>query len=833
MADLTSYISGSKLQFGKEEGEGVVGERFIVPRGLPTRGVLAELVSPTGVDLGSRITWHGRQDTPFMHEEIIKDRHVFDYSGVYRFSSDSDYGNRTPILHPAVAAIDATQAGIDDAFLRAMQNVDLMMGGGKREDTGGVIRTLTMKYAKLSYNPIRLLMRAAVVFSILCAEGGENTRTQYRVTGVGSAPRHMANLTTYTFLCSAQLREHRDILYVQCESDGEAYMIDVMHSLCSTVCPITTNMTVRRLWPQMNTPIVAYSSAHVHNLLTGEYDLSEFCDSMDRFCQQYDCYDLWQECLGCVQGLLCRPSNAGVLGGANVLGISLPLSDLRVGAIGPLLSGISAEGMRSQAFSYPDARSFLYSAAVRGVFVTAAYFDALQEFSDTHPVVVGTNFSSRRHYNMLTRPAASLAFMHTKVAARAADAGWDVVGPLTKCLYIAAVRDYATKLFRPSRVPWWTTVVCHLGEMRTSILAAWAKPSLPTGRPVANVWQPYHLVGAVTAVQVGTAIRWLNAQVCYSHIMLGKGMQVYPVEVGNHSRFVPNMMPILPCGAGKLVGALKFPETTHHDFHFVGLLGQSEVFAEPFYRADQYTEVLYEEDDKPGPDVADFSAPMPEEVLTDEERAEVEKEDPPPPTVQEDMMDPEDVAGQLKEFVAGVSPEGMRGASEAPIPYMNTASSLSAARLAFFDVSKLRAIPDPVVALERVRTLNYAIRVLMPHAGTHLAGRMDELRAAAASLTLDLRRKVEMPTRWRDNMEAPEAAVAAGVDAAATADAQVPAAVDDPVGERTTVEDFGEGTSKQGSIPGAHAAPDAEPPSTEILSIGFAPPQGLPGSTPQ
>jgi len=315
--------------------------------------------------------------------------------------------------------------------------------------------------------------------------------------------------------------------------------------------------------------------------------------------------------------------------------------------------------------------------------------------------------------------------------------------------------------------------------------------------------------------------------------MLGKGMQVYPVEVGNHSRFVPNMMPILPCGAGKLVGALKFPETTHHDFHFVGLLGQSEVFAEPFYRADQYTEVLYEEDDKPGPDVADFSAPMPEEVLTDEERAEVEKEDPPPPTVQEDMMDPEDVAGQLKEFVAGVSPEGMRGASEAPIPYMNTASSLSAARLAFFDVSKLRAIPDPVVALERVRTLNYAIRVLMPHAGTHLAGRMDELRAAAASLTLDLRRKVEMPTRWRDNMEAPEAAVAAGVDAAATADAQVPAAVDDPVGERTTVEDFGEGTSKQGSIPGAHAAPDAEPPSTEILSIGFAPPQGLPGSTPQ
>jgi hypothetical protein len=831
MSDITAYIGGSALQFGKEEREQKTGERFMVPYGLPPKGVLVELVSPTGVDLGSRVTWHGRQDNPFIHEEIIKDRHLFNYSGVFRFGAQTDYGNRTPILHPAVAAIDATQAGIDDAFLRAMQNVDLMLGGGKREDPGCVIRTLTMKYSKVNYNPVRLLVRGAVVFSILCAEGGANTRTQYRVSGVGSAPRHLSNLTAYIHLCSMQLREHRDILYVQCESEGELYMVDVLHSLCSIACPIDTNMAISRLWPQMNTPIVAYSAAHGHNLLTGDYDLSELCDTMDRVCRQFDCYDLWEECLGFVQGLLCRPSNAGILGGTNVVSVTLPLSDLRVGAMGPFMAGISAEGMKSQAFSYPDARAFLYCGAVRGVFVSAAYYDALQEFADTHPVVVATNHSNRRHYNMLTRPESGMAFMHTKVAGRAAAAGWDVVGPLTKCLYVTPARDYPMKLFRPARVPWWTTIVCHLGEIRTSILAAWAKPSLPSGRPVVNKWQPYHLVGAVTPVQVGTAIRWLNAQVCYSHILLGKEMRVFPVEIGNHSRFVPNMMPILPCGGDRLVGALKFPDTAQHDFMFVSMLGQSDVFAEPIYNSIQYTEDVYEDDSKEEPGLAPSQQDRPEQSISEGEKAEIEAEQPPPPEARDPVMDPEEVAGQLKEFVDGISAEGIRDADMAPSPYMNTASSHAAGKIAFFPVDELRSLPDPVVALERVRTLNYALRILLPHANAYVVDRMNEVRAEATRLTLELRRKVEMPRRWSDNMEKPEAAIAAGVAAASTEDAQVPSAVDDPVGERTTVEDFGKDISAHGSITEPPHAPAATPPLTGTPSIGFAPPIDLQGSS--
>jgi hypothetical protein len=196
-------------------------------------------------------------------------------------------------------------------------------------------------------------------------------------------------------------------------------------------------------------------------------------------------------------------------------------------------------------------------------------------------------------------------------------------------------------------------------------------------------------------------------------------------------------------------------------------------------------------------------------------------------------MDSDEVADQLKEFVHGVTAEGIRDGHQAPVPYLNTTASLCAARLAFFDVHKIRALQDPVTALERIRTLNYAIRVLTPHAGTHLIGRMDELRAAAASLTMDLKRKVEMPPRWRDSMEAAESAISAGVDAAATADAQIPAAVDDPVGERVTVEDFGEGTSKQGSIPESDPVSVAEPPLTAIPSIGFAPPADSPASSSQ
>jgi hypothetical protein len=833
MSDLTAYVAGSKLQFGKEECENAGGERFIVPYGLPPKGILVELVSSTGVDLGSRITWHGRQDSPFIHEEIIKDRHVFNYNGVFRFSAYTDYGNRTPILHPAVAAIDATQAGVDDAFLRAMQNVDLMLGGGRREDTGGAIRLLTMKYSKLPYNPVRLLVRAAVVFSILCAEGGDNMRTRYRVTGVNTAPRHIANLVTYVLLCGTQLKEHRDMLYLQSESNGESYMIDVLHSLCSDVCPIDTNMTIANLWPPMNAPVVAYSAVHSYSLLAGDYDLSEFCECMDKFCRQYDCYDLWAECLGFVQGLLCRPGDAGILGGTNVVTVSLPLSDMRIGAIGPLLAGISAEGMRSQAFSYPDPRTYLYSSAVRGVFVSASYYDALQEFADTHPIVVKTNHSNRRHYNMLTRAETGMAFMHTKVAARAVAAGWDVVGPLTKCIYITAVRDYPTRLFRPARVPWWTTVVCHLGELRSSILATWAKPSLPTGRPVPNRWQPYHLVGAVTPVQVGTAIRWLNAQVCYSHIMLGKGMDVFPVEVGSHSRFVPNMMPILPCGGDRLVGALKFPETAQHDFHFVSLLGQSDVFAEPLYHTDQYTEDVYEE----GKQGADGPGPTPriQPTLPDAEaeKAAVEAERPPPPESSGPFMDPEDVAGQLKEFIDGISVLSLRDAELIPSPYLNTAPSLAATKLAAFPIAKLRELADPVTALERVRTLHYALALLLPHADVHAAERLNAIRSQAIRLTLELRNKVELPRRWADEMEEPEAAVAEGVAAAQTAEAQMPAAVDDPVGERVTVADFGDGTSSPASTMGTQPVPDATPPLTETPSIGFAPPLDSQDSTNQ
>jgi hypothetical protein len=82
------------------------------------------------------------------------------------FMMAGDWDRRTPIFHSSVAALDVTDAGFDEAFIRALGHVDTLLGG-TRVDITPAMRQTAIQMMKSTFNPARLLMRAAALWSAL------------------------------------------------------------------------------------------------------------------------------------------------------------------------------------------------------------------------------------------------------------------------------------------------------------------------------------------------------------------------------------------------------------------------------------------------------------------------------------------------------------------------------------------------------------------------------------------------------------------------------------------------------------------------------------------
>jgi len=166
-----------------------------------------------------------------------------------------------------------------------MQNVDLLVGG-RREDSAGYIRTLVTRYAKISYNPVAFLTRAASLYTVLVMrELVSEAATEASWDRFTAVPRRVTDINTFAAICNAQLREARDNVYIRVDDPTEVALVQVMLALCHTQFPLDTSSPLAQLWPQMVNPGVIYSCPTALPPLSTRITAMDVEEAMHRFAQ--------------------------------------------------------------------------------------------------------------------------------------------------------------------------------------------------------------------------------------------------------------------------------------------------------------------------------------------------------------------------------------------------------------------------------------------------------------------------------------------------------------------------------------------------------------------
>lgn len=843
MDNWRTFLGGLNLDSDvvrtEQPGEG----NLLVPINKLVGPGLEDAIKYRSVVLKTRIVWYGKEATNFCHEEKLMDTHSYHHKFGIHVTQGARYGDRHPILHPAVAAVDASAGGIDDAFLRAMQNVETMVGGGMRTESQVAMRSVVMKYSQYTFNPIRVLVRAAVLLTNMYMGDTGEELVDYRPVGVTAAPAGLTNILHFAGFAEAQQGQWRDVLFIHCDTPGESYMVDTMHALCSTQFPMEKYGDIADVWPSLNNAVVAYTGVPMSRLPPFKISVFTLLTTMARFCTIFDCHDLWAEALGAVQGLSCRPAGTGMLGGTPNVTWALPESDMRVGAIGPLLAGLTAEGRRTTAVCVPERKQFLYSAAVRGVFLTASYFDVLQEQYEANPVVLAARKNELHSYGALTDYHTAVQLMAGPVAAKARAMGWDCINPLLALLRPSSGIGWERAVFRPHMVPWWTTVCGHMHIKASAEVQQWLKPATIIGSPVPNVWQPFHLVGLTTPSQVASAVRWMGAKIKYTRVQLPTRITSYTMHVGAHTRFLPMIKPAFRLGAQHtIIGSVCFGELGLEAGNFLKQLGQARCAMYPWMDSEATYDYSVELADDTFMDVVAHESGVVDTDLTKQELARLDASVVATkaaasyeavartaviPEDEEDVEEGKQIEAQLKEAAVHVRP----GSYHSGLATVGSRESWDAAGGAVtastMYTGNLWDNKDARTGLSNARAfVKYANRVA-PHvarddsANGQLARRVNEVLAKIEQLKYEVREK----PRWPEaTAPAAEQALSDALGSDAIRSGDVPEAVDDPGAESISVADFGGTGLPPDSGTAIQPAPSVAAVSQAVGSIGFGPP---------
>lgn len=828
---------------------------FLPPIGMRNVQRPQEHVTSKYVGLKATLTWQDDSGA-FNHDEAVGERWNYAYPLTIKHRASDSWDRRTPILHPAVAAVDASQAGYDDAFMRAMANVDILVNVG-RDDSKVGVRHMVQRYSKLSYSPYRLLVRGAVLWAI-CAQNElhELTSTAWRNVDAPQ-PRHLRDVGAYSQMAVHQVTSMRDVAYVQCNNASQLYMVEIMRALCNSRCPVGTNMTVKEVWPPMNSPYVAYSCPSSVDMGEGHFDSHQVEMTLKNFCDTFDCHDLLEEAMKAVQFFLCRPGNAGVLAGTNTVGWATPVSDMRVGAIGPLLAGVSAEGMKTVPFIFPEAVDYFYGSAVRGCFVTAAYYEALLRFDESHPVArIGGNTRRAGRFRPLTFATGGASFMQKYVRPIATRAGWDCITKSLESLHVQDTKDFADIVFRSARVPWWTNVVLHLAGGGEAFLSTWTKPAQITAHPSSDTWYTYHTLGDVTRHQLAAAVRWMKADVAYSVDSALGQRQWHQVETGTVNRFLPNLEPKVKLG-GRTIGVacIKFQPHVNKAIGFLRGLAHSRliVVKEPeetvlpaaMAMMDEYMDgkpelfaMEYLESSGPAP------GPTPADVVPDkvpEADAELPIAQPQPTEEQriaedaglDESIDWSELAIVIESIGQGMTADHLRRTVAGP-PHPESPLATYTRHVAGYDICALARKQDFDKQADCLKAYILLAGKLAIHAPTlEVNQELSQHQQCATGMMEAIIERDRPITNWADEVEAEVTArkELAAIEAAERAGTvAVPLARDDPDGKDETLQDFGTAASEGDSPAPTRAASGVADPS-QLESIGFAAPPPSPPST--
>jgi hypothetical protein len=797
-----------------------------------------QCVSVDGVDMQSIAIWHS-SDSDFYHQEAVGEEWRYEYKGSIRIDNYGVWGTRTPILHPAVAGIDATEAGYDDAYLRALQQVDVLTYG-TRDDSKMIIRRMVERYSKLRYSPVRLLVRAVVLWAIASrnemAEDAE--RTVYSAHDLPQ-PTRLSDAGGYSVIARTQHTSPGDVIFVNCDSEADLSSVEVARALTAQRCPVRTRMSVQQLWPSLSSPRVVYMCTASAGMGTASFDAAAVEQFLYTFCSQFDCFDLLQTAVALVQTYLVRPIDAGILGGSSKIKIGLPASDLRVGALGPLLAGVSAEGMRTDRYLMPTWTEFAYGAAVRGCLVSASYHESLIKYDQAHPVAY--TYASRvakGRTRLLANYSASRSMIDQHVGEILEAAGWDCWPGELRNVAPVGYHGFEKELFNGSKVPWWTNVLGHMTEKGLPLVKDWARPAYFKEFVTPGRWYTANMLEGSTQGQFTSAVRWLHATASYVYNADIFTLRTVPIARSSTSRFMDVLKAqIVMNGRQKAAMCVQFNEKANEGSRVLRELGRANLAVIKQLKADVrppagdigmdlITDMPSGGPRMPGPDRSPPATPSGEgdddlyHDAPDEPPApEQERSEPESQPEYQDTIDWDGVAARLQALGITSSPEVYRTAlnrSREP----GSQHEAVANALEQLDVKQVQAMSGKE-KMESARAVMFAMTRLGPHLAAD-SRQFGGVQSEMVKIVMDDMYKGRKLTAHTQE-ELDEQATNALQEGNAAAGG-VPEGHDDPEGPVETVQDFGPEPLGQGYPPELRRA---EPVTAQSLMepIGFLPPE--------
>jgi len=551
---------------------------------MPKRSSIEQLevgdaVQQDYVDLRHTLVWHGKSDqSGFCHQEEVGEKWLYKYNLNISFPMAGDWDVRHPVAHAVYGGMDTTSAGFDDAYMRALQALNVMMAR-ERERIGETTRRVITQYVRSSYQPYRFLVRAAVLWTLLARrEIIEPVATEWVAKGRRQPPTHMHGLAALEKVTVSQTYGPHDVLFVRLDHPDEFYMVDVMTAISSAEYPVPDeDATLKAIWPSLNMPEVVYTSDLKQSDLGLPITSDDVWGTIMRFCETFDCYDLWKDALQSIQALAARPEGAAVLAGVNNVTWSLPASDLRIGAIGPILAGVSVEAMKSEPFLQPDIKMFLYGAAIRSCYITAGYYEALCATTTAHPVAAAIGLLKPAHVRALSTYRYGSAFWRDRVTKTTETAGWQCVTNAIRGLCPAMSNTMHLHIMTAGRVPWWVNVLPFMPEGGGEFLNHWLRPARMLSMPDTGIWTPFYTVAGTSHQHLAAAVRWTGAQLRY--IVLGPTGESIKVAIGegNPNRFMPPIAPKIKFGSYSAIAFLRFTRDIFKRYKLIHQLGPASM----------------------------------------------------------------------------------------------------------------------------------------------------------------------------------------------------------------------------------------------------------------
>nr|UXL82812.1 coat protein [Conidiobolus heterosporus totivirus 2] len=813
---LTNYTFRERGLVVSEDG-GVVDDRsgmdFFPPRSDAVSTYLQSNVGRACVAVGSEINWIGEGSSSFSHTETIREEFHADYEGEAVIVEGGEWDRRGLILHASLAALDTTDAGFDEAYVRALQAINVVIPA-RRMDISHSSRSMIRKNVSRSLHPARLLLRGAILWTCLNmrARAGEPVQPVV-MYGDHYDMMKVTNVDELNAFAQLSWLDEPDVVYVAPRTPEEAYLVGVAKALTSTRLPLESAPEyIAKLWPSLNSARVMYSGATITAPYQSTLTASDVWWTMEHMCGLMDCHDLWRDILSGLQSFMFRPRGCGPIAGAHSMVLRLPRSDLRANAIGPLFAGLSVEGMKSEPFDEPNFEAYMYGAAVKGIIWNACVFEQLLKLTQANHVSLTCGEVGLSRLGGAVDPSRGRAWMDEALQL-SGTAGWKLDGELIRSTSLLRHARTPYNCLRASRVTWWTPAFVHLRPSFRSRMAEHMVPAQPRKILQWGRWYSYHALETTSSSQVVCALNWLGADVRYN-IMLDTGeYRILHVPAFNWTRFSLR----LPVGSrhGGSIAAMnfKFPRDVVQRQRLVAKLDSCMVQVSHYYRNDV---TAYGDDDLFGvgpdwdivkvPGGSDINPP-PSQGVNESIGSSIDNAGGP--TQQQEIEDDVLAAmGRISKFDVPMfrdwkkymNASGSRQALAEATLVMGPDLSQLINRFGNMDLrEKLQAV-EPAERAEAAAAVAQMATVLLTYpSGSAKVSYLEKLRDTALSEATGASRAVTIagarrPTKAKDTTDPLAEAEISEVIAEAAGTSVVPAP-DDPVAKPVALQDFGRGTS--------------------------------------